>query len=292
MKIKLGIVVLCILFILGFAVYQYFSIYDGRLHVVFCDVGQGDGIYIRTPNGTDIIIDAGRDDKILTCLSNNMPFWDKTIELAFATHPDADHISGFVPILQSYKVNHYNTVEAEKDTGVFLKINSLLKEQGITPRYLKLGDAYRISDGVILKTYWPTKEFIAAGDSDSNRYSLVQTLSYKDFDVLLTGDIDFDILNEILRQAQDDPSTGSGRGISGIEVFKLAHHGSKTGLDSETLTLIKPRLSIISAGKNNSYGHPHTEVLDELKRFDLRYLRTDEQGEVELVTQGQGFGVE
>lgn len=279
MKIKIGIVIFCVLFILGFGAYQYFTIYDGRLHVVFCDVGQGDGIYIRTPNGSDIIIDAGRDDKILTCLSNNMPFWDKTIELAFATHPDADHISGFVPILQSYTVNHYNTIEAKKDTGVFQKINTLLQEQKIPVKYLTAGDTYHLSDGVSIKTHWPTKEFTTRGDSDTNRYSLVQVVTYKDFDALLTGDIDFDILNSLFASKRD------------VEVFKLPHHGSKTGIDSRTFTLIKPRLSVVSAGKNNSYGHPHKEVLEKIDRFKLKYLRTDEIGEIKVVTSGQGFSV-
>lgn len=280
MKVKIGIVTFCIVFIFGYAIYQYFTVFDGKLHVVFCDVGQGDGIYIRTPNGTDIVVDAGRDDRILSCLSSHMPFWDKTIELAFATHPDADHIAGFMYILQGYKVNHYNTVEAEKNTGVFLKINNLLKELRVPVRHLTAGDTYTLADGIVFKTLWPTHEFIKKGDSNTNRYSLVQLITYKNFDVLLNGDIESDILNSIFK--------------SGIEVdlFKLAHHGSRTGIDSNTLTLIRPHLAIISAGKNNSYGHPHKEVISELEKFNVKYLRTDQTGDVEVVSQGSGFFLE
>lgn len=284
MKIKLIIIGFCILFLLGFAIFQYFSIYDGRLHVVFCDVGQGDGIYIRTPHGSDIVVDSGRDDSILKCLSNNMPFWDRTIELAFATHPDADHISGFVYILQGYKVNHYNTVEAEKETGVFLKIDSLLEKQGITPRYLQSGDTYKFPDGVVLKTYWPSKEFLKGRDSDSNRYSLVQVLTYKGFDVLLTGDVDVDILNGILKQLRNENLK--------VEVFKLAHHGSRTGLDSETFTLFTPLFGIISSGKNNSYGHPHREVIFELEKHTIKHLGTSQVGDVKVISSGKGFVVQ
>lgn len=279
MKIKLTIIGFCLLLISIIGGYQLVNYSDGKLHIVFCDVGQGDGIYIRTPNGTDIVIDAGRDDKILECLSSNMPFWDKEIELVFATHPDADHISGFVPILESYTVKSYNTVEVEKDTRVFLKINNLLKEKGISPRFLKLGDIYRLSDGVAITTHWPSKEFIAVGDVDTNRYSLVQTIKYKDFDVLLTGDIDFDILNRLFPSGLD------------VEIFKLSHHGSRTGVDSTTFTLIKPQLSIISAGKNNSYGHPHPLVLSELEKYKLKHLRTDELGDIEIETDGNKFSV-
>lgn len=280
MRFKIGIVIFSSIFICGFAVYQYFLLNDGKLTVVFCDVGQGDAIYIRTPNGTDIVIDAGRTDAVLTCLSNHMPFWDKTIELAFATHPDADHIGGFSYVLESYAVKQYNTVEVEKNTGVFLKINNLLQEQGISPRHLKLGDTFLISDGVVITTHWPTKEFIEKGDSDTNRYSLVQTVTYKDFDMLLTGDIDFDILNSIFNS-----------GFS-VDVFKLAHHGSRTGVDRETFTLIKPLLSIISAGKNNSYGHPHKEVTEVLQKFNIKYLRTDEIGEIEITSTGDKYKIQ
>lgn len=279
MKVKIGIVTFCIVFIFGYAIYQYFTVFDGKLHIIFCDVGQGDGIYIRTPNGTDIVIDAGRDDRILSCLSSHMPFWDKTIELAFATHPDADHIAGFLYILQGYKVNHYNTVEVKKDTGVFMKINTILEKQRVPVRYLTAGDVYTLSDGVIIKTFWPTDSFIKKKDSDANRYSLVQLLSYKKFDTILNGDIESDILNSIF-------SSGVG-----VDVFKLPHHGSRTGIDSRTFTLIKPRLSIISAGKNNSYGHPHQEVISELEKYHLKYLRTDQVGEVEVVSHGLGFGL-
>lgn len=278
MKIKIGIVIFCVLFILGFSVYQYFSIYDGRLHIVFCDVGQGDGIYIRTPNGTDIVIDAGRDDKILSCLSSHMPFWDHNIELAFATHPDADHIGGFVPILESYTVASFNTVEKTHDSQVFKKIQELISKNHVSLRFLYAGDTYQIGDGVAIRTFWPTHDFIEkSGESDNNRYSLVQTVSYNRFTMLTNGDIEADQLDTIFAN-----------GVS-IDVFKLPHHGSKTGIDSRTFSLIQPKLGIISAGKNNSYGHPHREVLSELEKFKLKFLRTDQVGEIEILTDGIGF---
>ena len=81
--------------------YQTGQLSDKVLKVVFCDVGQGDAIYIRTPGSIDILIDGGPDKKVLNCLSENMPLVDREIELVFATHPDADHISGLVNVLKS-----------------------------------------------------------------------------------------------------------------------------------------------------------------------------------------------
>ena len=82
--------------------YQTTKFSDKTLHLIFCDVGQGDGIYIRTPTGADIVIDGGKSNGLmLECLSENMPFWDRKIELLFATHPDADHIGGLIEIIES-----------------------------------------------------------------------------------------------------------------------------------------------------------------------------------------------
>lgn len=275
MKSKLIILSVSFVFLAVFLILQLISFSDGKLHIVFCNVGQGDGIYIRTPKGSDIVIDAGRNNSIIKCLENHMPFWDRSIELVFATHPDADHIAGFVYILNSYSVKSYNTVQLEKNTEVFEEINRILKDRKIPTRFLTKGDIYKLDSDISLKAYWPSKDFIEKGDSDSNRYSLVQILEYRDFDTLFTGDIDFDILNSIFSKGID------------AELFKLPHHGSKTGIDSKTFTLIHPRISIISAGKNNSYGHPHKEVLNELEKYNLEYLNTAKAGEIEIVTDGK-----
>src|SRR3989338_2268033 len=96
--------------------YQTGQLSDKVLTIVFCDVGQGDAIYIRTPGSIDILIDGGPGKKVLKCLSDNMPVWDREIELIFATHPDADHITGFVSVIQSYSVKSFDTVSATKDT--------------------------------------------------------------------------------------------------------------------------------------------------------------------------------
>lgn len=279
MKWKILVIVFCFLFLISFFVFKSLS-QDKNLHVVFCNVGQGDGIYIRTPNGTDIVVDAGPDNAILNCLSKHMPFWDRTIDLVFATHPDADHISGFKYILENYTVLSFNTSKKESKTGTYKRINDLIAEKHIPLRYLYEGDIYSTSDGVKLTTYWPTHTFIETDTSPStNRYSLVQLLNFHKFNTLLNGDIEFDILNE---QFKD--------GIA-VDIFKLPHHGSKTGIDSQTFNLIKPQLSIISAGLHNRYGHPNFTVIEELLKHDLRYLETSKVGDIEIVTNGESYKV-
>lgn len=281
MKVKIFIICLSLVIIIMVAFYQLLIYQDGKLHVVFCNIGQGDAIYIKTPDGRDILIDAGPDNSVLECLGTHMPFWDKTIELAFATHPDADHIGGYSYVLNSYTILSYNTSEKKAETGVYLRIQELLSEKRIPVKHLTTGDTYILGNGLRLKTLWPTKEFIVSDFSDdTNPHSLVQMLNFNKFDLLLDGDIRFDTLNEILKQVQHDSVV--------IDVFKLPHHGSRTGIDPSTFNIIHPLLSIISAGKNNRYGHPHFTVTDELKKHGLKYLETMNGG-IEIVSDGEGF---
>ncbi len=283
MKIRIAIVVMSAVVIFCFGVYQYFVYSQKQLVVVFCNVGQGDGIYIRTPSGVDVVVDAGPDASMLRCLARHMPIWDRNIELVFATHPDADHIGGFKYILDSYSVDLYNTSDAEKDTGLFKLLSEKLKGKNISVRELILGDSFKLGDNLTLTTQWPTREFLKIGDADSNRYSLVQMLNFYNFNILLTGDADFDIVDGVITSINK-------KNIS-IEIFKLPHHGSRTGVGPQTFTYTKPVLSIISAEKDNRYGHPHKEVLTELGKYKLKFLET-KNGDIKITTNGSTWKVE
>ncbi|MBP6912996.1 MAG: hypothetical protein KBC00_00075 [Candidatus Levybacteria bacterium] len=276
MKSKIIIILFCAIFVTGLYISQTFYFSDQKLHIIFCNVGQGDGIFIRTPNGTDIIIDAGPGDAIIGCLNRHMPFWDRTIELAFATHPDADHIAGFDAILRAYTILSFNTSKKNSTTDIYKTIQAQIAQQKIPVRYLFAGDTYKIGDGVVIKNYWPTHEFVDTDVSDStNRYSLVQIIKYKEFDALVNGDIEFDILNELFKNGAD------------VSILKLPHHGSKTGIDDRTLELIHAKLAILSFGLHNRYNHPSTQVIDLLEKFNVPYVSTAKSGDIEIVTDGK-----
>lgn len=282
MKVRIGIIAISFILIILFAIYQYVSYSRNELVVVFCDVGQGDGIYIRSPDGVDILFDAGPDASILGCLSRHMPFWDKKIELIFASHPDADHIGGFKYLLDTYSVGKYNTSEVVKETGLFKLISQKLEEKKISFNYLQQGDTYKIGSGMSVITYWPTQDFLGEGSSNTNRYSLVQMLNFNNFNILLTGDAEFDIVDEIIKSTSKE-------GID-VEVYKLPHHGSRTGVSHQTFSSLRPDISIISAGKNNRYGHPHLSVLEELQAYNLKFLET-KNGDIKITSDGKTFRV-
>ncbi|MBI4999737.1 MBL fold metallo-hydrolase [Candidatus Gottesmanbacteria bacterium] len=272
----------------------FFSFPDGKLHLVFCDVGQGDAIYIKAATGEDILIDGGPNEKVLSCLGSHMPFYDRTIDLVILSHPQADHLNGLISVLERYNVEYFVSSGAVNETEGFKKLQDLLKDKKISQKNFWAGGKIEM-DNLEIRGLWP--EDIHSGrvmastsfqpatpgvvsTEDINENSLVLKLSYGSFDALLTGDAGAETLEGI----------GGDGGTEGIEVLKVPHHGSKTSLLESFLEAIKPQLAIISVGKN-SYGHPAEEILRALRDLGVKTLRTDKDGEIEIVSDGKGWQV-
>ena len=263
----------------GLFFYQSIKFSDNKLHIVFCDIGQGDGILIRTPGGADIIVDGGPDSSILNCLSRHLPLWDRDIEVMYLTHPDADHLTGLISIIKTYNVKYFGTSDAPKGTLVFEELNRQLALHKITKHFVFRGDEIKTSDGFSMTTFWPTTEFVKSGGNDDvNYYSLIQEISYGKFHALLDGDSPYQVLNPVMGL------------ISNLDVFKPPHHGSKTGVDELTFAHLVPRLAVLSYGLHNRYHHPAPQVLELLKRFKIPYKDTL-KGDVEIVSDGFKFWI-
>lgn len=271
--------------------YQNAKLNDGKLHIIVCDVGQGDGILIRTPDGSDILVDGGPDNSILNCLSSHMPFWDRTIELMVLTHPHTDHAAGLVDVLKRYTVLHFVTEKVLGQTATYKRLEDELAAQKLTAKYVFSGDRIDLADKTQLLTLWPSHEWLNSsglqagnGTSDSvnldlNGFCLIQLLTYGNFKVLLTGDAGFITEDKIAAE------------VGKVDVLKVPHHGSKTGMSDYFLTQINPSLAIISVGANNRYGHPAQTALDLLKSHNIKTLRTDKNGTVEVISDGQTFSI-
>jgi len=276
-----------------------FSLPDGKLHLVFCDVGQGDAIFIRAATGEDILIDGGPNDKVLSCLGRHMPFYDRTIELVILSHPQADHLNGLISVIERYNVRYFVSNGTGNETEGFRKLISLIKEKNIAQKTGYRGEKITL-DGLTFKILWPEKEKIqvlseatlsyggrhpevlSKTGEDLNDISLILRLSYGEFAALFTADASKEILQEIGRFPQDFGEP--------LEVLKVPHHGSKTGLSEQILEVLKPKLAVISVGKN-SYGHPAEETLKVLRDLGVKTLRTDKDGEIEVVSDGKGWQV-
>ena len=271
--------------------YQNAKLNDGKLHVIVCDVGQGDGILIRTPNGSDILVDGGPDDSILNCLSKYLPFWDRTIELMVLSHPHTDHAAGLIEVLKRYTVLHFVTEEVLGSTATYKRLEDELAVKKVSARYLFADDLIDLADETSLLTLWPTHQWLnnsqlqaANGAIDSqnldlNGFCLVQLFTYKNFTLLLTGDAGANVEDKLAAQ------TGQ------VSVLKVPHHGSKTGMSDYFLSTIKPSIAIISVGAQNRYGHPAQIALDLLKNHNIKYFRTDKDGSIEVISDGQTFSV-
>lgn len=260
--------ILAILFIL--ATYFSYQIYvDSKpLQVVFLNVGQGDSALIQ--KGTkQILIDGGPSGKTeLAELGKYLPYFDREIELVIATHPDKDHIAGFVNVARNYKIVKVLATAAEKDTQVFKEWKDILNYNKVGVQEAWCGTEIGFGD-VKMKILNPLGK-VSAGTGDSNNSSIVLRLDYGENSFLFTGDIESGAEKEIL---------ATGENID-VDFLKVAHHGSKYSSTDEFLDTASPEDAIISAGKGNSYGHPHSETLSKLKSRNIRILRTDEMGDI------------
>lgn len=263
--------------------YQSVVFRDSKLHVVFCNVGQGDAIYIRTPSGKDILVDGGPDDLILACLSNHMPFWDRTIDVVVLTHPHADHLEGLLEVLQRYTVRSFATERLENQTGGYKELQAILGLYKIPQQFVKAGGRFHLPDGVVLAIVGPTTAFLERTSpggiiGESAEFASVETVvSYGNFTVLLTGDSQAVEIEEAVVKGY----------VGSIDVLHVPHHGSKTGLNTALLRKLNPTLAVISVGQQNKYGHPNPEIIKILESREIKIVRTDRDGEVEVVSDGK-----
>jgi competence protein ComEC len=282
---KYFLTVSILLFLLGgILLYQDITFNDKKLHIVICDVGQGDAILIRTPSGSDILIDGGPDSSVLSCLSRHLPFWDRTIEIMILTHPHADHLTGLIDVLKRYRVLSFGTEKIGSATDAYGELIKQLEQNLTKLRFLYQGDRFVIKDGVVLSVLWPTHEWINQNvlnktNSDENGLSVIDLLSYKNFKALFTGDA------QASDVARIDLIAGE------ISLLKVPHHGSKTGLTAEILDILNPKIAAISVGKNNKYGHPTPLILDLLKNLNIKTLRTDQIGDIEIISDGNNISI-
>ena len=292
MKRTIAVGFISSIILVGIFLYQSASLNNGKLNIVFCNVGQGDAIFIRSPSGKDILVDAGPNNKVIDCLSRHMPFWDKTIEIAILTHPHSDHLNGFLDVLKNYKVLSFVTLDLKNNTSSFNAMLESLKEEKINIGFVYEGDRFRFKDGLSISIVGPSREFLVKTSprgliGERNEFAnVVSLIKFKNFSALLTGDSQREELKEALRLSANW-RIAQGK----ISILQVPHHGSKTGLTEELLNQANPKLAVISVGQMNKYGHPATEIIELLKNKGIKILRTDEHGEIEISTDGLTWAV-
>ncbi len=274
---------------------------DQNVHLIMCDVGQGDAILI-THGFVQVLVDAGLDQATLNCLYQHVPVWDRKLELLVLTHPDADHIGGAKSVF-----NHYQTafMLASHATIRKLTVLGLLpageNKQSLIPNLLwpRLGDCLGVDQQMMFCLLAPdldregnmdlkkTAAETILSDTDQKLSSVLEVNNYESVTLLayLNGlkvafMADLPAVQEVALER---------RGLIGkVNILKVGHHGSKTSTNKQIVQKMAPEISLISVGKNNRYGHPAPEVLARLSQLGSKILRTDVDGEVEVII-GQNF---
>ena len=256
----------------------YYAIYEshaGILKVAFLDVGQGDSILIESPVGNKVLIDGVPNGKVLESLGKEIPFYDRSMDLAITTHPDKDHIGGIPEVFNKYKVGEYIDNGAEILTATDKELKKEISDMGVKYELARSGEIIDIGGGAYIVIISPSGE---PKGSDTNKFSVVAKLIYGNSSVLLTGDAPTEVENSL--------ALTYGSGLES-NILKVAHHGSKNSLSEAFLSAVSPEYSIIMAGKDNGYGHPHKEIIDFINGISSKLLETMGGGNVVFESGGE-----
>jgi competence protein ComEC len=239
--------------------------YEKTTTVTFLSVGEGDAILI-SQGQNQILIDGGRTGKeLLAHLGRHMPFWDRTVEIVIATHPDADHIGGFSGLFGAYRVGQFLYTGAESKTETFTLLQKALALNACEPLKLFRGSDIRLPWGGELVIEYPLSE-LPKDAAETNTGSIVSRLIYGETQILFTGDLPSE--ETVLPEMRT------------VDILKVAHHGSRYSTSAAFLDQLQPKEAVLSVGKN-MYGHPSPDVLARLKERDIVVHRTDTEGDIQ-----------
>jgi beta-lactamase superfamily II metal-dependent hydrolase len=247
----------------------------GNLTVDFLDVGQGDSVLIRSPEGKAALIDAGPSKDVVPLLRRRGV---TSLDLVAVSHHHADHYGGMDDVIREFRPRYFLATNSSHTTPTYLKLLRLVRDSGM--QALSPADtARRIELGSASLTVLPQPP---EDRQDENDNSIGIRVGYGTFSVLLTGD------SQSKERAFWEASCPGL--IQDCTVVKLAHHGSRNGTDARWLALVRPRLAVASVGRGNEFGHPHPQTLALLEARMISLLRTDRDGTVTVVSDGKEWG--
>ena len=292
---------------------------DEYVHLVFCDVGQGDATLI-TVGFTQMLIDGGRNDGVLSCLEEHLPFWDRTIELVVATHADADHIGGLDAVIEQYDVLQIMSTRFTKDTQTFSEFKEAAELEMLSGAVLEkpiLGQQMRFTQehylynsikryqtpAITFSVLSPQVEQLQLAVENSVKtetnisdsaaafdLKLAKSFNYNDLSVVLflqLGQVKVLLMGDLEREGE--LALINANLLQDVDILKAGHHGAKTSTGIDFLELVRPETSVVSVGANNSYEHPSLEVMNALIQFDSEVLRTDKLGTIEIISDGENY---
>lgn len=250
------------------------------------DIGQGDAILFTTPDHHTILFDGGPGNSILDALGRTLPAGTRTIDLVVLTHPDADHLGGLVPVLERYDVQSVLTTGVEVKTQLFQRWQKVLADEQATILHAQAGQVTTVGADFRFEQLWPQQDLRSVlwtepaknGTGGINDTSVGGRVTCAGSTAMMTGDLSHDVEEQFVKQPETIRAS----------VLKAGHHGSRYSSALVFLQVVKPDLVVFSVGKKNRYGHPHPTVLDRINRLGIPFFRTDEVGDITLVSTGGG----
>lgn len=271
----LGVLVLAAV-VVGIALFSRPQAVSDQLKVYFLNVGQGDAEYIKTPSGQDILIDGGPDNSVLNELGKVMDFGDREISLVVLSHPHADHLTGLVEVLKRYKVDEIWESGVAYSSATYDSWKAEIKNKKISDKLVQAGGSKNFGD-VKVSVLYPLSLEKNRNVDNLNNSSVVAELQYYSFSVLFTGDLEKNAQQQIYDK------------LHAVTVLKAAHHGSANGIDDNLLEVTRPSIAVIEVGAKNTYGHPASSAINLLKKYAVRIFRTDQNGTIEIDSNGQAY---
>src|SRR3989338_2179543 len=269
----LGIVASFAALLLFWVVYQV----PNQLEIDFLDVGQGDAILIKTPAGQNILVDGGPDKTVIKRLSQNLPWWDKRIDLMVLTHPHDDHVTGLNDVLKRYQVKKVLYTGATHNAPNYLVWLRLVRDKKVPLTIIDKEQTIDLGQGVRLEILYPNQSLAGQTLADLNQSSIVARLAYGRNKFLLTGDAGEEAEKKLIDSGADLKA----------DVLKVGHHGSEYSTTLGFLEKIKPALAVIEVGRDNQFRHPNLRIIKRLERGGARIYRTDENGTIHLISDGK-----
>jgi competence protein ComEC len=267
----------------------------GKLELTVLDVRQGDSLFVVSPGGKTLLIDGGGD--VLDYPGHEVtrgfdpgeeavsPYlWSrgfKKLDVVALTHAHRDHLGGLAAVLNNFRVDHL-WIGREVSIPALSELEDLARSHGVSVEHEAEGSSFSW-DGVIGTFFWPEASSTSLASAAKNNDSLVLRLQYGKRTMLLPGDAERETERAVL--AHEEASALR------ADVLKIGHHGSKNSTTQPFLDAIEPKIAIISSGEDNPYGHPSPELLDRLQTVGARIYRTDRNGAIRVLTDGQTLEV-
>jgi len=274
-KIIIGVIFLTVVYLLFWETKNRVQKDGFPLKVYFLNVGQGDAILVDYLGVYQVLIDGGPSgEKLLTQLGERMPLGDKKIEVAVLTHPDKDHLAGFLDLLDNYQVDLFLTNGQKTDSQIFLALERKLQDKNIKTEAVYEGSTFQIGQKLDFFVFNPDQDNME-NKEEKNDQSVILQMNFGQNEFLFLADAETETEADLLQDGQ----------LSDIDWLKVAHHGSKNASTDVLLEKTQPEFAVISVGKN-SYGHPSEDALGRLKKTGAQILRTDEQGTIGAFCSG------